>query len=463
MSDELWKCIQFEAGTQYAKEVSTRDLLKKRVCIIGGGVTGLGISGILSLKGISNVILDKKDALGGIWADRDFTYAGLKIHAPSYYFQYLDDEVNCDAEFLLNSRRDVREQLAYFTQYARKHRVLFLGGVEVSHDHANIVNVKKINGANISKIQFDWVIDCTATRTNSGVARLLPGTQILREDILLKPKSTRIIVVGAGKGGADAVTYLTKHQFENVTWLCSRKIGFMPRELFYDRERLFKRYEQIGRMWLVDKKVDIFSQELVTPHDTIDCYKFGIISQDELEVLRSTKKVYGRVKAVNQQLNPESKLPEKKVLLADGTQITADVVISAIGSDYNNHVEIKKSLVDYYLKKNKKLLLDSIDEENQIGYVSNYNGEAATGASLEGLLLAGFISGQITAAQIRSIQRVLLALPENIGACLLGGSLIDNKSDGLIREKYILELLGFPEQYSFRLLDKSIKMKLLSL
>jgi hypothetical protein len=195
----------------------------------------------------------------------------------------------------------------------------------------------------------------------------------------------------------------------------------------------------------------------------IDCFKFGIISKEELEILRSVQIIYGRVNSIIPHVSSPSKSFGNYVLQIGGKEFVADAVVSALGPDSLEYLNKKMYIDKHYYNKNKELLLDSIDDDNHIMYICNNHGEAATGASLEGLLAASFINNKITNSDILAINRVKLMLPSIIRGCLFQG-LVDNfKDDGIVREYYINQLLGFPKQYIFRLLDKNTRIKLLSL
>jgi hypothetical protein len=462
VTNELWKCSLYSDDSIAQTMMTTSELSGRRVCIIGGGVTGLGIAGILALKGISSVIVDRRSQLGGVWTDEACCYAGLRIHTPSYYFQYLDDDATCEGRLpeLLKSRRTDAEQRAYLENYARRHRVLFLGECEVRHQYTNRVEIASLDHRQRASLQFDWVIDCTASRPNAGTIRVLPNAEVLKDEILARPRTDHIVVVGAGKSGADAVVYCAQNQFKNVTWICSRKIGFCQREPMEARDEYLASMEAVLRQWRERRQSNLKQFELVTPHDGIDCCKFGIIDREELAILRAASKLYGRVASVAHTS------ATKRIMLTDGRQVDADCMISAIGPDgagwLRNEVTRGTQLAG------RALLLDSIDPLRRFIVIRNRHLETATGASLEGLLTAGFINGEITARAISAISRVRLVLPPIFGGCMTSGLGVGPSGslppdDAMIRESYVTQLLGFPTQPLFRLIDREKRKTLLSL
>ena len=187
--------------------VSISKLSQFTVSVLGAGATGIGIAGILSRHGISCVLLDKRETVGGLWNDG---YAGLKLHTPTYYYQFLDAELENEqiAEQLLESKRSSQQQLEYFEDRACRRRLLFVPGVAceiVPNSKAKLTT--PTNQTEV--VSFQWVVDARMAHINGGPMRVLQGAEELSSRHLNAASGTAFLVVGAGKAGADAVVQLS--------------------------------------------------------------------------------------------------------------------------------------------------------------------------------------------------------------------------------------------------------------
>ena len=317
-------------GTDVTSEGDAKDLQQFTVCILGAGVTGIGIAGMLSLKGISNVMLDSKPHIGGLWHDG---YHGLQLHSPTYYYQFIDLEVANDIandpdviEALLYTRRNAKEQIEYFEEYARLHHLKFVPGVQGEIVDSHMVQLTTTSKAT-SDLAFEWVIDARMAHINGGPTRVLPNAEPFANEHLAHPKSSSFVIVGSGKSGADAIIQLAEAGFTNLTWICAHKTGFARREDLHNPTDNAKRNEKLYHDWFnlpLDNDLGN-SLDLVCPHDEIDCYKLGIVDSRELAILTETRKVYKRVEKV------EVTAKGSTAYLDDGSSMQADVVISALG------------------------------------------------------------------------------------------------------------------------------------
>jgi thioredoxin reductase len=317
-------------GTCVTSEVDASCLTQFTVCILGAGVTGIGIAGMLSLKGITNVMLDTKTNIGGLWHDG---YHGLQLHSPSYHYQFIDLEIANDVtndpeviEKLLRTRRNATEQIQYFEEYAKLHELNFVPEVQ-----GEIVNGRMVQLVTASKasaqLSFEWTIDARMAHINGGPTRIFPNAEALANRHLVRPKDTSYVVIGSGKSGSDAIIQLTDAGFENITWICAHKTGFQRRENMYEPVKNAQRNEEFYRLWFTEPlETDLGkSLDLVSPHDEVDCFKLGIVDARELAILSATQKIYSRVNMV--KVNTRG----SKAYLDDGTTIEADVVLSALG------------------------------------------------------------------------------------------------------------------------------------
>jgi dimethylaniline monooxygenase (N-oxide forming) len=112
-------------------EDSARARRRKRVCVVGAGITGLAAAKVFQDDGFDVVVFEKEARIGGVWASSR-TYPGLRTNGPreSYAFSDLPYPQTADD---FPTAEQVRQYLAMYVEH------FGLGSlIRTSHEVASI-------------------------------------------------------------------------------------------------------------------------------------------------------------------------------------------------------------------------------------------------------------------------------------------------------------------------------------
>lgn len=195
---------------------------KKKVCIIGAGVSGLITARVfLQDEGVFEVIVfEKRDNLGGVWHP-SCTYPGLRTSSTKASYGYSDFPIPDSFDIYPTAQ----QMFQYFDAYAEKHKLKehIIFGAQVTQ--AQLIESSKGSSWKVDvttnnkqdTLTFDILIVASGLYSSPYFPEFknikqFKGTVIhtaqgLDENTL---KNKRVLVIGAGKSGQDIATESAK-------------------------------------------------------------------------------------------------------------------------------------------------------------------------------------------------------------------------------------------------------------
>jgi putative flavoprotein involved in K+ transport len=204
------------------------------VVIVGGGASGLSAAGALQRRGITAVILEEDEELGGTWARR---YDRLRLHTvrgfsglahypiPRRYSKYLSRE----------------EFVAYLAEYAKHFNLHVMTGCPVHKVRVESETTPSSWAAVTAN--GDWYSRVIVIATGQYRIPILPkweGREIYRGNLVHSSRYTsafpyngkRVLVVGAGNSGTEIATDLAEHGAAHVALSIRTPPPIVPRDPF---------------------------------------------------------------------------------------------------------------------------------------------------------------------------------------------------------------------------------------
>jgi hypothetical protein len=298
--------------------------------VIGAGAAGMAFTDALVSESDATVLMvDRRHSPGGHWND---AYPFVRLHQPSAFYGVNSrnlgedriDDTGPNAGFY--ERATVAEVCHYF-QAVLNDRLLPSGQVEffpmtscAEDGRGSVSAVSRLTGAEREITVRRRVVDARylessipATHTPSfevadGV-RCVPVNELVRSE----HPAGGYVVIGAGKTGMDACTWLLDNGVESdeISWIKPREPWTVPRASWQPREKvgsffvgyaatvaaaasatsipdLFGRLEECGQLKRLDSSIEP------------TMYRAAILSDFELEQLRSIENVIraGRVRSI---------------------------------------------------------------------------------------------------------------------------------------------------------------------
>jgi hypothetical protein len=203
-----------------------------KVCIIGGGVSGLQTADILSKNGHECHIFESESAPGGVWREN---YDGYGLQVPSELYEF------CNLRTMLKNGSfpngyNVNEYIKRFIVHCQlQERCTF-------HFNESVENISFVNQWNIqtnqSSYSFDYCVICTGMYNNPQIPSEFDGMNVVHSSTFKDASITRdknVAVIGGGKSAIDCAVSCSKHA-KSVTiitremhWPVPRYIlGFIP-------------------------------------------------------------------------------------------------------------------------------------------------------------------------------------------------------------------------------------------
>jgi cation diffusion facilitator CzcD-associated flavoprotein CzcO len=225
-----------------AEEQANARLMKQRVAIIGGGVSGVVTARILLDEGLDVKVFEQSSQLGGVWSEN---YVGFGIQVPANLYEFPDERLPKGSDFC--SGPIIAE---YIREYAQKHGVTnsvqfgvtvsklvcIEGGYEVSYQQSGAETIE----------QFGLVV--VATGVYGKMDKFIPdwsGRETFKDKILHASdfldlrvsEGKKVVTVGYGKSAFDCTQISTRVAksstllFREAHWCVPRKIlGVVPFE-----------------------------------------------------------------------------------------------------------------------------------------------------------------------------------------------------------------------------------------
>lgn len=295
--------------------------------IIGAGAAGMAFADtILTETDATMAIVDRRDRAGGHWND---AYPFVRLHQPSANYGLNSaelgsgaiDETGYNAGFLeLASGQEVVHHFdtAIRRRFLPSGRVQFFPMSEVVDDRV----ISGLLDGSRQTIEAATVVDATWSQMRipsttpptfdvAGGAAVVPVNELPR----LAASYGDYVVIGAGKTGIDACTWLLQNGVapRDIRWVVPRDSWLLRRGNFQLGAEFFARFakslgDQVESTALATSVDDLFARleaagELarIDPDVTPTAYHCAIVSDGELEALRSIDGVIrmGRVTAID--------------------------------------------------------------------------------------------------------------------------------------------------------------------
>lgn len=350
---------QASATCSVGEPASTPATARKRVCVIGAGISGLATAKVLTSDGFEVVVFERAAEIGGVWAS-SHTYPGLRANNSRLSYGYSDFPYAPDAEEYPTAG-DVRRFLWAYAAHFGLASCLRLG-VSVSAvsalDDAFSVETRSADGHQETHA-FDFVAVCTGVFSEPFVPAIqnrerfdgpiVHSSQFTEE--LHRPGS-HVVVLGGGKSAFDCATRAAQQGCTTTLvcrsphWMAPRRLlGFVPSERFFLTRafELMLRYHHLTRLerlvhgslrpavrlfWLVQSwllRTSLRLPDSLVPRTPLPYgFEYLGVGADFYEAVR-----LGQLQVVIDEI--ESVFDGHTLALAAGTTLRADVVVCATG------------------------------------------------------------------------------------------------------------------------------------
>lgn len=184
-----------------------------KVCIIGGGVSGIQTAKLFSENGYECDIFEKATNIGGVWRDN---YTGYALQVPSELYEFVDMPLN-NQDGTFPSGKQVQN---YIESYVKKH-----GLWSLIHLEEEVRLIDWTDGAwsiTTSKgmYTFDYCIVATGMYSNSHIPQDVKdlidsngGCVIHSSDFVDAELASNknVVVIGGGKSAIDCAVAASNH------------------------------------------------------------------------------------------------------------------------------------------------------------------------------------------------------------------------------------------------------------
>mmetsp|Transcript_2784 Transcript_2784/g.8576 ORF Transcript_2784/g.8576 Transcript_2784/m.8576 type:complete len:517 (-) Transcript_2784:92-1642(-) len=204
---------------------------RKRVAVIGGGISGLAAAKAFRAKGHEVVIFEQSDGLGGVWRE---TYPDVKTQSPKELYAFTDEPYPASVPEQ-PSGDDVR---AYLEAYAVKHDLVGatrlnteVKALRRDGDAWLVTSGPTSGGAAVNEL-FDAVAICTGLHSKPRMptvcgefaGAVLHSSEVTEASLTGK----NIVVVGGSKSGTDIAVAASRRTPHAVTWVRRRDVWRVP-------------------------------------------------------------------------------------------------------------------------------------------------------------------------------------------------------------------------------------------
>jgi dimethylaniline monooxygenase (N-oxide forming) len=222
--------------------------MKKRVAVIGGGLTGIGCLVELLQAGHDVRLYERNDDIGGVWHPSN-CYSGLSLHGAAASFEYHDFPLpdGIDKSRPMTSAQVYDYLRSYFRHKNLDSHSEFGTAVEtISYSRADrqfTLRLRKRGSDEEHTAEFDYVV-----YTHGFAARTVPEVEgsarftgeILHSFDLTETKLTelvdanrKIVVVGGSKTATDLILRFDRRQSQ-VQWLYRKNYWFVRSDPLFD-------------------------------------------------------------------------------------------------------------------------------------------------------------------------------------------------------------------------------------
>jgi hypothetical protein len=331
--------------------------MKKRVAVIGGGLTGIGCLTELINAGHDARLYERDDDIGGVWHPAN-CYSGLSLHGASAAFEYHDFPLpdSTDKARPISSAQVYQYLRAYFSHKGLYDHAEFQTEVEsISYSRSSrsyTLRLRKRGAADVQTREFDYVV-----YTHGFTARTLPAIenadlftgQVFHSFDLTETRlvelvgaNRKVAVVGGSKTATDLILRFHRHG-QKVQWLCRKNYWFLRSDLLI--QIVAGRIS--GKSWGGYRRVALFVGDIIgskMPRVHLALWRaFGLVDTFGARHWDFTKFHRGRVDEIamstlkqcfhqNGVLGEIASFSREGVKLDDGRLIECDAVVFCTGS-----------------------------------------------------------------------------------------------------------------------------------
>ena len=336
-----------------------------RIAVIGAGISGIAAAKTLSKFGHETVLFERSSVIGGVWAQ---TYPNLRLQNIGDHYHLTDYDWPFPHDL-----HPTAEQVLRYIRAAAEH---FKLDVRLNH---NVTATREVPGGWTVELDtpqgqrsehFDYVVVAAGHYTHEKPELTLPGRDLFKGRIITERDISdlgvfdgkRVVVVGFGKSAIDMTVFALEraskvhHVFREPRWLMPRKM--MGRNIAHvSSTRMSTVYnsswvhpgsfaQMIHRRpstasgyaaavgWMIKLQTGMSRpgldtkakarMKLVTPKESISEQLRGTLAPDAYYPSIASGRIEPHKASV-------SGFTADTVLLSDGTEIAADVVVLAIG------------------------------------------------------------------------------------------------------------------------------------
>lgn len=325
--------------------------------IVGAGAMGMAFADIVLTESDKTVlIVDMHQKPGGHWND---AYPFVTLHQPSAYYGVSSKELSkgiIDTIGLNKGLQDLAsgpEIMAYYDEVMRYQflptgRVTYLPMCRYDGDgKINALTSDKSYQVEVREkiVDATW-LKTTVPSTHTPNFDVANGVKIMPLNDLPKvtEQPSRYVIVGGGKTGIDAVTWLLENHVdpEQIHWVRPRDAWLMHRETTQPDPQFFEvtmgaqaaQMEAIAAAETIDdlferlEKIGIFTR--IDREVTPTMFHGATISDPELAALRRVKNVIrmGRI----QKIEPDQIIFDDGILPSDADTLFVDCSACAVGN-----------------------------------------------------------------------------------------------------------------------------------
>jgi dimethylaniline monooxygenase (N-oxide forming) len=348
---------------------------KRRVAVIGAGVSGLAAAKCLLDEGLEPVVYEQAAQIGGLWNYDDalpdgggVMYRSLHTNTSKQTLAFSDFSLPETAPDYLH-RSEVLQYLRDYAEHFRLHRSILLNTTVESVEQASQGqrSVRMRRGEEVTTETFGAVVVCSG-RDHYPQMPALPGSDTFAGQVLHSSRYTgpeafvgkRVVVAGVGSSGVDIATELSSVA-QQVCLSTESGAWFIPRYILnrpYDHQltRLAQRLPYRLRMFLFQRlllleyrRIGVTLRQLRArglPLPRFDLWRARLTPCNDL---------LPRIQQGIIQVEPRiAQLEGHEVCFADGSAVPADALVSCTGYTLRfpflpeGLVEVKQNRVELY-------------------------------------------------------------------------------------------------------------------
>lgn len=220
----------------------TSGITKKKVAIIGGGVSGIVAAKVFNSQGHDVIGFERSNSFGGVW-DSKRSYPGVQTQSSKDLYRFTDMPMPESYPEWPEGDQVVK----YLNGYARKHDLIGIFHFNTSviemlekkdNESGWILKLKSKDGKEYSQ-DFDFVVVCSGMFTDPN--RIIhPNQEIFTENggcvlhsseykhIANDMKDRDVVVIGGSKSATDIAVHAARNGAKSVVLLHRRNVWRIP-------------------------------------------------------------------------------------------------------------------------------------------------------------------------------------------------------------------------------------------